>query len=127
MVEKDFGKAYQKLIHQMMAEDKQTAAVLVPEHDLMNQNEMNRKVNLNRFQQDIEARRLKQEARERQAQLEREAKELEGCTFAPKTKKSRRGVQADSPARDLNKFLLDQQRFEEEKRMKAVKAKEMME
>lgn len=59
---------------------------------------------------DIEARRLKAEAREKQAQLEKEAKELEGCTFAPQTKAKqgrRTGVQADSPVRDLSKFLKD--------------------
>lgn len=59
-------------------------------------------VDLSRIQQDIEARRQKQEARERQAQAEREAKELEGCTFAPKTRKK-----PSSPARDLNQFLSD--------------------
>jgi len=58
---------------------------------------------------------LKAEARERQAALEKEARELEGCTFAPQTKKK---VHESSPARDLNKFLLDQQRFQEEKRVK---------
>ena len=32
--DKDFGKAYQKLINQMLAVDSATAAVFVPEQDL---------------------------------------------------------------------------------------------
>jgi hypothetical protein len=56
--------------------------------------------------------------------MEREAKELEGCTFAPKTSSKRKD---QSPARDLTKFLQDQQRFEEEKRLKQVRLKEMRE
>ena len=78
--------------------------------------------------------------REREAQLEREAKELEGCTFAPQLmtkKKKRPAAQRKAPAtvslsitenvpeneetektRELNKFLNDQKRFEERKKQK---------
>lgn len=42
-----------------------------------------RKVNLNRIQEDLERRRVRQENREREARAIREEKELEGCTFAP--------------------------------------------
>ena len=42
-----------------------------------------RKFTLTRIQEDIERRRAAQEAREREARAQREAKELEGCTFKP--------------------------------------------
>ena len=61
---------------------------------------------MSRIQSDIEARKLKAEARERQAQIERENKELQGCTFAPSM-----ATRKKSPERDLNRFLLDQNRF----------------
>ena len=48
----------------------------------MNGNE-DRKVDLSRIQEDLERRRARQEAREREARAQREAKELEGCTFKP--------------------------------------------
>lgn len=37
-VDKDFGKAYQKLISQMLAVDKDSAAVFVPGQDLIANN-----------------------------------------------------------------------------------------
>ena len=98
----------------------------------------------------MERRRARQEAREREARAQREAKELEGCTFAPKlmTKKRKRnpnmpptpnvgqgnpsmfgqtegqlgvvtldlGGGADMEGRDLGTFLLDQKRYEEERK-----------
>ena len=57
--------------------------VLVPTDDYNLAMEGERKVDLNRVQKDIEKRKMKQEMREREAKAEREAKELEGCTFAP--------------------------------------------
>ena len=65
--------------------------VLVPTEDYNLAMESERKVDLNRVQKDIEKRKMKQEMREREAKAEREAKELEGCTFAPQifTKKRR--------------------------------------
>ena len=106
--------------------------------------EKEKKVDLGRVQKDIEKRRINQEMREREAQAEREAKELDGCTFAPQlmTKKKKRpaprqqqtatvslsiseNVQADherEQARELNKFLHDQKRFEERKKQNQMKA-----
>lgn len=65
--------------------------MLVPTEDYNLAMESERKVDLNRVQKDIEKRKMKQEMREREAKAEREAKELEGCTFAPQifTKKRR--------------------------------------
>ena len=65
--------------------------VLVPSDDYNLAMEKERKVDLNRVQKDIEKRKLNQEMREREAKMEREAKEIEGCTFAPQifTKKKR--------------------------------------
>ena len=65
--------------------------MLVPTDDYNLAMESERKVDLNRVQKDIEKRKMKQEMREREAKAEREAKELEGCTFAPQifTKKRR--------------------------------------
>ena len=69
------------------------ANVLVPTDDYSLAMD-EKKVNLNRIQEDLERRRLRQEAREREALAQREAKELEGCTFAPQlmTKKRTRKV-----------------------------------
>ena len=56
--------------------------------------EEERKVDLSRIQEDLERRRARQENREREAHAQREAKELEGCTFAPTlmTKKKKRNM-----------------------------------
>lgn len=50
-----------------------------------------------------------------------EEKEMEGCTFAPErvTKKKERGEK-----RDINKFLEDQKRFQEQRQLKANERKE---
>ena len=105
--------------------------------------EREKKVDLNRVQKDIEKRKLNQQMREREAQLEREAKEIEGCTFAPQifTKRNRPTKKQNPPAtvslsisenvagsteeesqkeegsRELTKFLNDQKRFEERKKL----------
>ena len=57
--------------------------MLVPTDDYSLAMAEERKVDLSRIQEDLERRRQRQEAREREARAEREAKELEGCTFAP--------------------------------------------
>ena len=57
--------------------------MLVPTEDYGLAMEGEKRVDLSRIQKDLERRRERQEAREREAILEREAKELEGCTFAP--------------------------------------------
>ena len=74
--------------------------VLVPTDDYNLAMESERKVDLNRVQKDIEKRKMKQEMREREAKAEREAKELEGCTFAPQifTKKKRPTQKKSKPA-----------------------------
>lgn len=70
--------------------------------------------------------------REQMAKQERQEKELEGCTFAPvlmtKAKKVRPANQEaegydeeepeDVPQRDINKFLEDQKKFDDERKMK---------
>ena len=57
--------------------------MLVPTEDYTLALNEDRKVDLSRIQEDLERRRARQEAREREARAQREAKELEGCTFAP--------------------------------------------
>ncbi len=49
---------------------------------------------------------------------EKKAKELEGCTFAPKLKKKK------DDERDLNKFLEDQRRFVEMKEQRQQERRE---
>ena len=141
---KDFGKAYKTLVQQMLYQSQQTGGnVLVPTEDYTLAMERERKVDLNRVQKDIEKRKLNQEMREREARLEREAKEIEGCTFAPQifTKKRRTTKKQNPPAtvslsisgnaagsteeetqreegsRELTKFLNDQKRFEDRKKL----------
>lgn len=103
----------------MIAVDSASAAVFIPEQDLAYVQQQKRSVDLTRIQQDIELRKLKAKAREEQAQKEKLNRELDGCTFAP-----RMATRKKSPDRDLNRFLEDQERFQEEKRMKQVRAKE---
>ena len=88
---------------------------------------------------DITERRFRQEKRELQAKIEREKKELEGCTFAPTfVSKKRRAVPAETASislplhidedglnseeiqreREHCKFLDDQKNFEDKKRQK---------
>ena len=64
----------------------------MPTEDYSLANAEERKVDLNRIQEDLERRRLRQEAREREAKASRDAKEIEECTFAPilMTKKRRK-------------------------------------
>ena len=57
--------------------------MLVPTEDYTLALNEDRKIDLSRIQEDLERRRARQEAREREARALREAKELEGCTFAP--------------------------------------------
>ena len=52
-----------------------------------------------------------------------EEKELEGCTFAPQMLTKKKNTTAGE-ARDLNKFLEDQQKYLEKKRQKADERKE---
>lgn len=85
----------------MLQQDVDSAAVLVPEQDLAYA-QLNRKADLNRIQADIEKRRIKQERLAAEAQREREAKEMEACTFAPKLKTKAK------PDRNLGTFLQDQ-------------------
>jgi len=66
-------------------------------------------------------RRIQEQAKRKEEKLEalrkeKEAKELEGCTFAPKVKAT--------AARDLNKFLEDQKRFVEMKEQKQQERRE---
>lgn len=67
-------------------------------------------------------RRIQEQAKRKEEKLEalrkaKEAKELEGCTFAPTTKKA-------TVARDLSKFLEDQKRFVEMKEQKQQERRE---
>jgi len=66
----------------MIADDVANAAVMVPEYDLINVNQQ-KKADLTRIQKDVEARRIKQEKMAQMKKENDEAKELEGCTFAP--------------------------------------------
>lgn len=63
-----------------------------------------RKIDLSRIQEDLERRRARQEAREREAKAEREAKELEGCTFAPQLMTKRRRRVPPTPQAQTMKF-----------------------
>ena len=90
---KDFDKAYKNLVQQMLENGEETGGnVLVPIEDYNLAAQEENRLNLDRIQHDIEERRRRQEYREQQAKAEREAKEMEGCTFAPKlyTKKKKK-------------------------------------
>lgn len=57
---------------------------------------------------------MRQEAREKQAQTEREAKELDGCTFEPQLFSKKRHTASHSEAGgNFEEFLREQQKFAE--------------
>jgi len=86
--------------------------VLVPTEDYSLAMIEEKRVDLSRIQVDLERRRQRQETREREARAIREAKELEGCTFAPTlmTKKRRANMpptSSDAPVGTIQLELGD--------------------
>lgn len=135
---KNFNSAYQDLVKQILYQGldptsvNRGAQVLVPTDDYILALEQP-KADLSRIQDDIKARRQRQQMREQIAKEEREVKELEGCTFAPilYKKKQTKGKEVtqdgyddeepeETPSRDINQFLEDQRRFDDERKMKAL-------
>ena len=70
-----------------------------------------RKVDLSRIQEDLERRRARQEAREREARAQREAKELEGCTFKPQltTRKRKKFTMPATPQAGQTQTFINQE------------------
>ena len=117
--EADFDKAYQKLVKKFANE--QGANMLIPEEDLHRVE--NRGVDINEVQRKIQEQARKKEEKMLQMRLVKQEKEMEGCTFAPiiytkKTNKKGGGQGQQEDKRDLNTFLEDQKRFEEQKAQK---------
>jgi hypothetical protein len=99
--------------------------VLVPTEDYVLALEQPKPADLGKIQEDIMARRQRQEMREKIAKEERESKELEGCTFAPaiirrkvKEHHEEEEEEDEEHPRDINTFLEDQKRFDEERKFK---------
>lgn len=125
--------------------------LVVPTEDYKLAMSQEKRVDLSRIQRDLEARRARQEAREREARAQREAKELEGCTFAPQliSKKRRQTrttsdqqqpsmMEASEPVAhqnmagnkenaldyeglEMDRFLRDQKRYEEERKQRQAR------
>ncbi|TNV84608.1 hypothetical protein FGO68_gene10178 [Halteria grandinella] len=115
--ETDFNKAYSKLVKKFYYQQEQGANILIPEEDLMRVEEeehysqSTKGFDPNEVQRRIEEQQRKKEEKLEQMRRDKEAKELEGCTFAPQIK--------SQPRRDVNKFLEDQKRYLEEKEKRA--------
>lgn len=93
---RDFNLAYDKLVKKFYHEE--GANLLIPEEDMMlhEYNKLNKvKVNVEERQKRIEEQQRKKEDKIRQAQYEKEMKEMQECSFAPKiyTKKKPRKMQ----------------------------------
>ena len=84
------------------------------------------KVDVEEIQRKIQEAAERKEEKMRMIKYEQEQKEMEGCTFAPQlaTKKKKRGTEGE--ARDINKFLEDQKKYEEQRRLKAIERKERL-
>jgi hypothetical protein len=91
--ETDFNKAYSKLVKKFYYQQEQGANILIPEEDLMRVEEEEHYSQSTRgFDPTEVKRRIEEQARKKEERLEqlrreKEAKELEGCTFAPQIKK----------------------------------------
>jgi len=84
--------------------------MLIPDEDL-NKVEVTR-VDILELQKKIQEANDRKEDKIRMMKVEKEEKELEGCTFAPVmyTKKNKKVTEEK---RDLSKFLEDQKKYEE--------------
>ena len=121
--EKDFNKAYSKLVKKFYYQQEQGANILIPEEDLMRveeeqhySNQPSRGFDPNEVKRRIEDQQRKREERLELLRKEKEQKELEGCTFAPQMVKKAKQAPSQPESsvgttgeqkRDLNKFLDD--------------------
>lgn len=84
----DFGKAYKELVKKFYYQQDQGANILIPEEDLMRVEEEEYNANRPGFDAEDMKRRIEEQKRAKEDKLEymrreQEAKEMEGCTFAP--------------------------------------------
>ena len=113
--EKDFSKAYNKLVKKFYNE--QGPNLLIPEEDLFRAEQ--RGFNVEDVQKRILEDQRKKEEKIRMMKAIKEEQELEGCTFAPQMVAKKKGEK-----RDMNKFLEDQNKYLELKRQREQERKE---
>ena len=115
---KDFNTAYEKLVEKFY--HKEAATLLVPTEDVLNmaKNQKNKvKVNMEDRQRRIEEQRKRKEERMKLAQIEKEKKEMEECSFTPKIYARRKRYKSQFHAKPPPNFAFESARSPRELNM----------